>query len=69
MPDIMDYFYGGIVLSIFLACLPAICRLGEGILETHTINETQISIGEFIALIYNEPTDVLMDFALGPSYW
>lgn len=69
MPETLDYFYSGIFLSIFLSCIPAFCRLGWGIVEAHSMNETQINIEEFFGIMYDEPINMLLQFALGSTHW
>lgn len=72
MPESMDYFYLGIVISTILAVVPSFFRLCNTSTETNVANEIQISIIEMSELTFNQLSAsmlVLTDAALGTTTW
>lgn len=68
MPESMDYFYMGIVLSTVLAVVPSFFRLCNSSAESNVANEIQIFIIEMSDLTFRQ-LSALMDAALGSTTW
>lgn len=74
MPESMDYFYGGLVLSIILAVIPSIRRLSDYFSSDITNNLVNDNFGifEFAGInlqIYTNFICKIIDVAFGSTLW
>ncbi|KRT85711.1 hypothetical protein AMK59_1900 [Oryctes borbonicus] len=70
MPNGLDYFYLGSVISTFLALLPALCRLCNSAAENTKTSDIQLSVTDVMNLTLVKFTDSLVnviDAAFGTS--
>ncbi|KAK9721658.1 Homeodomain containing protein PHTF1/2, N-terminal [Popillia japonica] len=61
MPNGLDYFYLGAVLSTLLALLPALCRLCNSVTENTKTGDSQLSVTEVMNLTLDKFTDSFAD--------
>ncbi|XP_034949881.1 putative homeodomain transcription factor isoform X2 [Chelonus insularis] len=73
MPETMDYFYGGLILSIVLAVIPAIRRLSNHLSFDGTNNSTGSTLVNDIAQVgydtYSEFFCKVIDVSFGTTLW
>lgn len=74
MPESMDYFYGGLVLSIILAVIPSIRRLSDYFSSdiTNDLINDNFGISEFAGInlqIYTNFICKIIDVAFGSTLW
>lgn len=69
MPETCDYFYGGIVLSILLALIPAVCRLCRLTIDNNHLDD-HLSVFDLLALVSEKMSGsfaILIDMGFGES--
>ncbi|XP_063992480.1 protein phtf isoform X2 [Diachasmimorpha longicaudata] len=72
MPESMDYFYGGIVLSIVLAIIPSIRRFNAHFSSDFASNSTGIYMNDSELIDFSNYTDCIckiIDVAFGSILW
>lgn len=74
MPESMDYFYGGLVLSTFLAIIPSIRRINDHF-SSDIINNSTVSTFAILDLAsvnyqtYTKFLCKLIDVSFGSTLW
>ncbi|XP_015117165.1 putative homeodomain transcription factor isoform X2 [Diachasma alloeum] len=72
MPESMDYFYGGLVLSIVLAIIPSIRRLSDHFSSDSTNNSTETYVNDLEPVDFSTYTGFIcriIDVAFGSILW
>ena len=73
MPESMDYFYGGLVLSVLLSLMPSIRRLADRVSSETINNSTSAELTYDLSFVNVEIyTDILckiIDMAFGSTFW
>ncbi|XP_011300541.1 putative homeodomain transcription factor [Fopius arisanus] len=72
MPESMDYFYGGLVLSVVLAIIPSIRRLNDYFSSDSTNNSTGIYVNDLAYADFRTYSDFMcrvIDVAFGNILW
>lgn len=73
MPESMNYFYGGLMLSVVLSLIPSIKRLSDHVGMDNSSNVTNSLIPNDLTYVnletYNDILSKVIDLAFGTTLW